>query len=198
MHRIVCIMVTILLFSSGAMAEEITKPHTFATGATVKASEFNANFDTVYSKVNELIVLMDAIKNPGSQHVDNGDGTVTDRLTGLMWMKNADCWGGMTWDAAIAKVAELNAGTATCTGYTGAQTDWRVPNIMELKKLHELTWPIQTTVHPFTGVQTSSYWSSTTRAYNTSDAWSVNLNSGYVYDNGKTNSLYVWPVRGGQ
>ncbi len=50
----------------------------------------------------------------------------------------------------------------------------------------------------FTGVQSNNYWSSTTNANNTSNAWNVNLNNGNVNNNNKTNNNYVWPVRGGE
>ena len=50
----------------------------------------------------------------------------------------------------------------------------------------------------FSGVQTNNYWSSTTNANNTSNAWNVNLNNGNVNNNNKTNNNYVWPVRGGE
>lgn len=49
----------------------------------------------------------------------------------------------------------------------------------------------------FVGVQSNNYWSSTTYAPNTSNAWNVNLNDGNVNANDKTNNNYVWPVRGG-
>ena len=50
----------------------------------------------------------------------------------------------------------------------------------------------------FSGVQSSNYWSSTTNANNTSNAWNVNLNNGNVNNNDKSNNNYVWPVRGGE
>ena len=49
----------------------------------------------------------------------------------------------------------------------------------------------------FAGVQSNNYWSSTTNASNTDNAWNVNLNNGNVNWNNKTNTNYVWPVRGG-
>jgi len=48
------------------------------------------------------------------------------------------------------------------------------------------------------GVQSNNYWSSTTNANNTSNAWNVNLNNGNVNNTNKTNNNYVWPVRGGE
>ena len=50
----------------------------------------------------------------------------------------------------------------------------------------------------FSGVQSSNYWSSTSNADNTSNAWNLNLNNGNVNNTDKTNTNYVWPVRGGQ
>jgi len=48
------------------------------------------------------------------------------------------------------------------------------------------------------GVQSNNYWSSTTYANNTDNAWNVNLNDGNVNNDNKTNTNYVWPVRGGK
>jgi len=52
--------------------------------------------------------------------------------------------------------------------------------------------------HPFTGVQSYYYWSSTTEASSTDLAWGVYLVSGDVSLGSKTFTSYVWPVRGGQ
>jgi len=62
--------------------------------------------------------------------VDNGDGTVTDRATGLMWQK-ADSGSGMDWEAALA-YAEI---TTTAAGYNG----WRLPNVKELQSIVDYT-----------------------------------------------------------
>lgn len=60
---------------------------------------------------------------------DNGDGTVTDRNTNLMWMKT-DSGRAMTWEKAL-KYAE----NSTFAGYH----DWRLPNIKELQYLVDYT-----------------------------------------------------------
>lgn len=49
----------------------------------------------------------------------------------------------------------------------------------------------------FADVQSNYYWSSTTNAANTGNAWNVNLNDGNANNDNKTNTNYVWPVRGG-
>ncbi len=64
--------------------------------------------------------------------VDNGDGTITDRATGLMW----DCGDstlGLNWEDALAFVQMANA-----DNYLG-HDDWRLPNIKELQSIVDYT-----------------------------------------------------------
>jgi len=63
---------------------------------------------------------------------DHGDGTVTDRATGLMWSK-ADSKAGMHWQAALAWVQKKNA-----QKYLG-HNDWRLPNAKELQSIVDYT-----------------------------------------------------------
>jgi hypothetical protein len=60
--------------------------------------------------------------------VDNKDGTVTDRATGLMWAQ-ADSGKGLDWKAALAWAQEMNA-----KDYLG-HDDWRVPGVKELQSI---------------------------------------------------------------
>lgn len=53
-------------------------------------------------------------------------------------------------------------------------------------------------LNAFSGVVSNNYWSSTTNAANTTNAWIVNLNNGNVNNTNKTNNNYVWPVRAGE
>lgn len=64
--------------------------------------------------------------------VDNGDGTVSDRATGLSWTQ-ADSGRGMDWQAALALAAWANE-----TNYCG-HSDWRLPNAKELQSLVDYT-----------------------------------------------------------
>lgn len=59
----------------------------------------------------------------------NGDGTITDHATGLMWQQ-ADSGRGMDWKAALAY-----AESATVAGYD----DWRLPNVKELQSIVDYT-----------------------------------------------------------
>lgn len=59
---------------------------------------------------------------------DNGDGTITDSSTSLMWSKS-DSGSGMNWEDALAWVQEKN--TENYLGYS----DWRLPDIKELQSI---------------------------------------------------------------
>ena len=60
--------------------------------------------------------------------VDNGDGTVTDRATALMWQKDGSSE-GMTWASAKEYINKLNS------GQFGSYSYWRLPTIEELASL---------------------------------------------------------------
>ncbi len=133
---------------------------------------------------------------PSPRFTDNGNQTVTDNLTGLMWTKDANLPGGSrTWQQALDYVVSMNTGAGTY-GYT----DWRLPNRKELFSLVDRAMynPSLPSGHPFTNVQSSTYWSSTSYASGTSSAWIVYMYVGGVYASGKGNGNYVWPVRSGQ
>ncbi|MEO5330685.1 MAG: DUF1566 domain-containing protein [Magnetococcus sp. YQC-5] len=136
---------------------------------------------------------------PSPRFKDNGNGTVTDNLTGLIWLKNANCFNEQTWDNALAKANTLASGACGLSDGSGAG-DWRLPNRKELRSLVDYGRidPALPTGHPFVGAQSDGYWSSTTRADGTSRAWLVYLSYGDVGVNGKTTTYYVWPIRGGQ
>ncbi|MBF0527167.1 MAG: DUF1566 domain-containing protein, partial [Deltaproteobacteria bacterium] len=137
---------------------------------------------------------------PAPRFTDNGDGTATDKLTGLIWIKNAGCFTGRkTWTEALAAANGLASGSCGLSDNSIAG-DWRLPNVIELDSLNDYskTVPSLPSGHPFTGVYSDNYWSSTTCGYDTSQAWFVNLYESGVFFRIKTDSLWVWPVRGGQ
>jgi hypothetical protein len=135
---------------------------------------------------------------PDPRFTDNGDGTVTDNLTGLIWLKNANCFETRIWTQALSDANTLNSGECGLSDGS-SEGDWRLPNVRELQSLIDYGhWgPALPSGHPFTGVQSTSYWSSTTYALNTSFAWLVDMSVGYVGAGNKSSARYVWPVRGG-
>ncbi len=136
---------------------------------------------------------------PSPRFTDNGDGTVTDNLTGLIWLKNANCFGANIWADALAAANTLNSGECDLSDGS-AEGDWRLPSVRELQSLidYEQYGPALPSGHPFTNAQPDYYWSSTTYIESSSGAWYVLLLRGGVYYDVKTLTYYVWPVRGGQ
>jgi hypothetical protein len=122
-------------------------------------------------------------------------GRVTDNLTGLIWLKQANCLGVKTWGEALVAVATLKSGH--CGLSDGSSVgDWRLPNVRELQSLIDFAYfdPAISNAagtgpyngDTFTGGQTTAYyWSSTTYAQNTGNAWGVNLNRGLVVPDDK-------------
>ncbi|TVQ95313.1 MAG: DUF1566 domain-containing protein [Desulfovibrionales bacterium] len=143
--------------------------------------------------------LQKGVAWPGPRFTDNNNGTVTDNLTNLVWLKNAGCFGGKTWATALADANGLAHGQCGLTDGSEAG-DWWLPNIRQLQSLVDYgrSDPALPSGHPFTGVQSSYYWSSTSNAANTDRAWDVRMTNGVVSFSSKTVTEHVWPVRAGQ
>lgn len=139
---------------------------------------------------------------PTPRFADNGDGTITDNLTGLVWLKDANCPGSTkTWQEALDWVGDLNTSSIACTDYTAmTYADWRLPNFKEIQSLvdYGVSSPSLPFPNPFVGVQLSVYWSSSSFLSFQSEAWVVLMTNGGAFADGKTKSYNVWPVRGGQ
>jgi hypothetical protein len=135
----------------------------------------------------------------GPRFTDNGDGTVTDNLTKLIWLLDANCFGAQQWQAALDAANTLADGSCGLID-SSVGGDWRLPNVRELHTLidYGTSDPALPAGHPFFGVQTGTYWSSTTYANLTSHAWTLAPFGGNVNVSIKTNSIFVWPVRGRQ
>jgi hypothetical protein len=119
---------------------------------------------------------------------DNGDGTVTDNFSGLIWQKVKSS-STYTWEEALTYANDLSL--ANCT-------DWRLPNIKEIRSIND-----ETILKPsinnnyFTGINSGNLWSSTTLIQATTRAWDINVDYGIVSYNDKTLKENVLCVRGG-
>ncbi len=140
---------------------------------------------------------------------DNGNGTVSDATTSLMWQQ---CTAGLSTtttpcDTGTAAYYNWGSGTTTsalayCQGLSLAGfTDWRLPNVKELKSIVSTTTSnpsIDATYFPSMPVAYAGYWSSTSVAGGPSDAAAVWFDYGEIMGNVKTGDDYVRCVRGGQ
>jgi hypothetical protein len=141
---------------------------------------------------------------PTPRFTDNGNGTVTDNLTGLTWTRDmstpgpAACTPGVRkeWQASLDHVKCLN--TNSYLGYT----DWHLPNVNEMRSLidYERTAPALPVGHPFTNVVSAGFWTSTTQiSSNNRGGWVVSTINGTTIEGGKhtTQVNWAWPVRHG-
>ena len=141
------------------------------------------------------------------RYTDNGDGTVTDNRSGLIWLKKANCFCRQNWKTAMQSAANLAHGR--CGLRDGSRAGmWRLPTILELEAMMDEKYDSPTLSNAagtgpwkegdaFSGVQTFYYWSSTPYATDTNDAWFVYFGyGGVVHDGDKTTPVCVWPLRG--
>jgi hypothetical protein len=120
--------------------------------------------------------------------IDNGNGTVTDTGTGLMWQQGIS--GVYIWQEALSYCENLSL-----AGYD----DWRLPNIHELQSLvdyNSYNPAINTLYFP---IASSSFYLSSTTLTNYSTPWVAYFLNGWVC--GDYSQVYgrgVRAVRGGQ
>jgi hypothetical protein len=129
---------------------------------------------------------------PAPSYTDNGNGTVTDNNTGLVWMKHTadtnndgsiDSGDELPWQDAVDYCNALGSG-------------WRLPERIELRSIvdygrHYLA------INPVFQCESSSYWSATTYANYTYNAWYIYFDFGDDHNSYKANSYYVRCVRAG-
>lgn len=93
----------------------------------------------------------------GDRFTDNGDGTITDNATSLMWPKDATDVGlnmiDRAWADQIAHIEGL-----TFAGHS----DWRMPNLVELQSIIDWTAAAPDLDSTFLNAQEKFPWVSTT------------------------------------
>jgi hypothetical protein len=147
---------------------------------------------------------------PLERFADNGDGTVTDNFTGLVWLEIADCFAfnPPPWEIAL-DIAKLLPGgflgSSICGLVDGSsQGDWRVPNVNELLSLVDFGSTDLPDDHPFTGDISKYYWTSTTFALPPDTPMNLVFpcklaSNGYGQDNlNRFNEAYVVSFRTGE
>ena len=155
-------------------------------GAHRKSETISAGGD---HPVHAWCVAGTSLTGRGPALIDNRDGTVTDRRTGLVWQK-APSAEEMTWEQALAHCAALPPSKAG---------RWRLPNAKELRSLSddEKSSP-SADAKLISDLRAAPYWSSTSLVNRPARAWYVDFESGLVTYEDKTTTLLVMAVSGGQ
>ena len=147
---------------------------------------------------------------PGVRFIDNSNGTVSDHLTGLIWLKNASCFSPSDWATALTAANQLASGSCGLSDGSLAG-HWRMPNANELESLVDVSRanPAVANGHPFTNIHLAkAYWTSTTYTALTSNAMAIRFSDGRwingidsgdgTFNNSKATSANVlWAVKSG-
>ena len=161
----------------------------------------------VCPEVGQPFYGQDAHYGPGTLLLtDNGDGTVSDENTGLMWEVKGVSDGSAdpgnpndpdntySWNELSDFIILLNA--SNHKGYS----DWRIPTVKELETILDLSVAepgpaMQSTLFP--NCQSGSYWTSVPDVVNPAMVWSIDFSTSYDNITATSEKLYVRAVRGG-
>lgn len=119
---------------------------------------------------------------PTPRFVENGDGTISDTLTGLMWLTQGNCFGDLPWPTALQALSEFNRGEIACPGVKARYDDWFVPDLAQLASLVDYQASgagDALRLVGFSEVQNGVYWSVTPHR-NQQNAWSVDFANGAI------------------
>ena len=121
------------------------------------------------------------------RYTDNGNGTVTDNLTELVWQQtpNPDA---INWEDALVYAENLSL---------GGKDDWRMPNIKEIQSINDeslINPSVDQKFFPEIGIK--KYWSSTSLPNQTTKAWYLYTQFGITTYDTKTLENYLICVRG--
>jgi len=210
--------------AAGAMGPAGAQGPAGPTGATGAAGATGTGVPTCTASAPYMELYQGALVCQPRFNV-NGDGTLTDNQTGLMWELETGTVGGTatsdvkdvnaryTWSATVNTpdgtlfttfLATLNSDAsadATSTCFAN-HCDWRIPNIVELQTIVEFTASgcgssSSPCIDSAFGSAWTRYWSSSALAGNPNNAWNVNFYYGNPFNDAKTNLSFARAVRSG-
>ena len=173
-------------------------------------------------KTTDAPVRDDGVVQAGGalRYQNNGDGTITDLNTGLIWEQKIrdirslhDVTLTFAWDSVAATIWDWleQVNTEGGTGLAG-HNDWRIPNVKELQSIVDygtFSPAVDVAFNNNPGMRATcsvaecsltgvgNYWTSTTLELNPAFGWGVGFNAGGVFNDSKSNILFVRAVRGG-
>lgn len=197
------------LTSTGiAMAGDNAKNKTDSNNS--KTTGLYDNVTILQEQINSLTERLNRIESlhdVGDRFTDMDDGTILDNDSGLIWLKDANCFGKKIWSDAMALAASLKDGQCGLNDGSAA-TDWRLPTINEWTRF--VSWAVYDTPalvntvgdakwsegDAFNRVQSDVYWSMT-EGGESDLVWWIFMKYGTEDQMLKNNPFgaYVWPVR---
>ncbi|MCB1191129.1 MAG: DUF1566 domain-containing protein [Leptospiraceae bacterium] len=136
---------------------------------------FRTGYEFVASKTDPLAVRCVSGSQHSIQHTytDNGNGTVTDLTTALVWQKCLNGLSGNSCETGTITTLNWNDAISYCNNLSlGGKTNWRLPNLNELLSIKEHSKAsvplLNTTVFPAS--PSGYFWTSTTDPGTTTQA----------------------------
>ena len=198
--------------------DRATKKGVTCLDAPFTAGEFQPGIDAHAQAVAAVLA--------GTRFQDNGDGTVTDHLTGLQWERKTGSVGMPAHCLDVEACPDMhhvnnvytwtvNVTVPTGTAFTNflgrlngaydgtcfaGHCDWRLPTLEDLQTILVEPHPCGTSpcIDAIFGPTAAFYyWSSTTYSLSPDIAWEVHFGGGLVYAYYKDRDYYVRAVRGG-
>jgi len=157
----------------------------YSTGSLWAVKFSNGRGDIFYNKTDTLYVrAVRGEKLAEPVLIDNGDGTVTDMTTKLMWQEKGE---SKNWETSLKYCEELEL---------AKYKDWRMPNIAELQSLFNYSLNANV-LYESNQSNPQALWSSSSRAEvaNYNHAWYLAF-VGYISPADKGSERYVHAVRG--
>jgi len=177
----------------GALGEQIATLNASLKYKLPKTGQKCLTYDWAHGSDGELQLGM---AWPDPRFTDNGDGTVTDNMTDLVWTKNSNIFGFQSWYEALAD----------CENFIGG---WRLPNRNELLSLIDINYenPYDPNFvwhgalphdNPFTNPTGGYHWTSSISTANFGcTAWAIGmwLDGSMIQDSQAAGQNLVWCVR---
>jgi hypothetical protein len=206
--------VLFLLTSTGiAMAGDDAKNKTDSNNSKTTGLYDNVRIlQEQIDSLTERLGRIETLLGTWPRFADMSDGTIRDNPSGLIWLKDANCFGHLNWSDAMAAAASLKDGQCGLEDGSAA-TDWRLPTKDEwaaffcpledpdcyddpalVNRWGDEQW---SEGDAFNRVQWElpDYWSSTDYGSNNAK-WVADMGWGYMDFAIKSDtSCYVWPVR---
>ncbi len=164
----------LFLFRSGEPPAAVAESPELVAGVELIGTRLEEIAEVVDSNLSRIAAESERpCRERFGRFVDNGNGTVTDTCTGLMWQQViadlngngvADAQDQMGWQQATNAAAALRL---------AGHTDWRLPTAQELEALFDPRW--NPSIDPLFGTFGGGFWTSSVNPAAPSRAWSVSL-----------------------